>query len=95
MQGLIGSMQYMQRVHKHLMLGFDFTQLFGHKKSLFSYGAKAFFGNHTLYASSIQGGAQYHLGYVIPIKKGINFVSHYKYEQEQGSTGILGLKQRM
>lgn len=94
MQGLVGSMAYMQRVHKHLMLGFDFTQLFSHKRSLFSYGAKAFLGNHTFYASSIQGGAQYHAGYVIPIRRGTNFVSHYKYEPEHGSTTIIGFKQR-
>ena len=94
MQGLVGSLQYMQRVQKHLMLGFDYTQLFSHKKSLFSYGAKAFFGKHTLYASSIQGGAQYHLGYIIPIKKGTNFVSHYKYDPEHGSTAVVGMKQR-
>ena len=79
MQGLVGTCQYMQRLHKNIMLGFDFTQLFSHKKSLFSYGFKYFLGNHTLYASSIQGGAQYHLGYAIPIRRGTNFVSHYKY----------------
>ena len=94
MQGLVGSLQYMQRVQKHVMLGFDFTQLFSHKKSLFSYGAKFFLGKHTVYASSIQGGAQYHLGYMIPIKRGTNFVSHYKYDPEHGSTAIVGLKQR-
>lgn len=94
MQGLVGSMHYMQRIHRHLMLGFDFTQLFSHKRSLFSYGLKGFIGNHTLYASSIQGGSQYHVGYVIPIRKGTNFVSHYKYEPEQGSTTIVGIRQR-
>lgn len=94
MQGLVGSCHYMQRIHKNLMLGFDFTQLFSHKKSMFSYGAKAFFGNHTLYASTIQGGAQYHLGYLIPVRKGTNFVSHYKFDPENGSTTIIGIKQR-
>ena len=94
MQGLVGSLQYMQRIQKHFMMGFDFTQLFSHKKSLFSYGAKAFFGKHTLYASSIQGGAQYHIGYIIPLKRGTNFVSHYKYDPEHGSTAIVGVKQR-
>ena len=76
------------------MVGFDFTQLFSHKKSLFSYGAKAFFGKHVLYASTIQGGAQYHLGYIIPIRRGTNFVSHFKFDPENGSTTILGLRQR-
>jgi len=94
MQGLVGSLQYMQRVHRNLMLGFDYTQLFSHKKSMFSYGSKVFLGSHVLYASSIQGGAQYHLGYIIPIRRGTNFVSHYKYEPEGGSTAIVGLKQR-
>eukprot|EP00178_Gracilaria_changii_P007796 TRINITY_DN24319_c0_g1_i1.p1 TRINITY_DN24319_c0_g1~~TRINITY_DN24319_c0_g1_i1.p1 ORF type:complete len:245 (-),score=18.32 TRINITY_DN24319_c0_g1_i1:29-763(-) len=94
MQGLVGSLQYMQRVHKNLMLGFDFTHLFSHKKSMFSYGAKAFFGKHVLYASTIQGGAQYHLGYIIPIRRGTNFVSHYKYDPEGGSTATVGMKQR-
>lgn len=79
MQGLVGTCGYMQRVHKQLMMGFDFTQLFSHKKSLFSYGLKGFLGNHTIYASTIQGGAQYHLGYVIPIRRGTSFVSHYKF----------------
>jgi hypothetical protein len=94
MQGLVGSCQYMQKVHRNLMMGFDFTQLFTHKRSLFSYGAKAFLGKHTLYASTIQGGAQYHVGYIIPIRRGMNFVSHYKYDPESGSTTIVGLKQR-
>lgn len=94
MQGLVGSLHYMQRVHKHLMLGFDFTQLFSHKRSLFGYGAKGFIGNHTFYATSIQGGAQFHFGYLIPIRKGTHFVSHYKYDPEQGSTTIVGMKQR-
>lgn len=94
MQGLVGSLHYMQRVHRNLMLGFDFTQLFSHKRSLFSYGGKAFIGNHNFYASSIQGGAQYHVGYMIPIRRGTTFVSHYKYEPEQGSTAVLGLRQR-
>jgi hypothetical protein len=61
---------------------------------MFSYGAKTFLGNHVLYASSIQGGAQYHMGYIIPIRRGTNFVSHYKYDPESGSTTIIGLKQR-
>lgn len=94
MQGYLGGFNYMQRVHRHLMVGFDFTQLFTHKKSLFSYGAKAFIKNHALYYSSIQGGAQHHLGYLIPIKKGTTFVSHYKFDPENGSTTTLGFKQR-
>lgn len=67
---------------------------FTHKKQFFSYGGKFFLGNHALYASSVQGGVQYHLGYIIPIKKGTTFVSHYKYEAEGGSTALFGLKQR-
>lgn len=51
-------------------------------------------GNHAFYASSIQGGAQYHAGYVIPIRKGTTFVSHYRVEPEAGSTAVLGLRQK-
>lgn len=47
---------------------------------MFSYGAKFFVGNHTLCLSSIQGGMQYHAGYIIPIRKGLTFVSHYKFD---------------
>ena len=94
MQGLVGGFNYMQRVHRNLMLGFDFTQLFTHKRSLFSYAAKTFIGKHSLYYSSIQGGVQHHVGYVIPIKKGTTFVSHFKFDPEQGSTTTLGLRQR-
>ena len=94
MQGYVGSFNYMQRVHRNLMLGFDFSQLFSHKRSMFSYGGKAFLGNHALYFSSIQGGSQYHLGYLIPIKKGTTFVSHYKFDPENGSSTTLGFKQR-
>ena len=61
---------------------------------MFSYGGKFFIGNHALYASSIQGGAQYHTGYIIPIRKGTTFVSHYKVDAENGSTAIVGMKQR-
>lgn len=84
----------MQRVHRNLMLGFDFMQLFTHKKTLFGYAAKAFIGNHALYYSSVQGGVQHHLGYLIPIKKDTAFVSHYKYDLENGCTTTLGFKQR-
>jgi hypothetical protein len=31
---------------------------------------------------------------VIPIKKGTTFVSHFKFDPEQGSTTTLGLRQR-
>lgn len=61
---------------------------------MFSYGAKFFIGNHALYASTIQGGMQYHLGYIIPIRKGTTFVSHYKFDPENGSTVVGGLRQR-
>jgi hypothetical protein len=61
---------------------------------MFSYGGKVFIGNHALYASSIQGGMQYHIGYIIPVRKGTTFVSHYKIDAENGSTAILGIKQR-
>jgi carotenoid cleavage dioxygenase-like enzyme len=61
---------------------------------MFSYGAKMFFRNHTLCLSSIQGGMQYHAGYIIPIRKGLTFGAHYKIEAENGSTTTFGLKQR-
>lgn len=61
---------------------------------MFSYGGKFFLGNHVFYASSIQGGAQYHAGYIIPIRRGTTFVSHYKVEAENGSTAIFGMKQK-
>ena len=61
---------------------------------MFSFGGKFFIGNHALYLSSIQGGMQYHAGYVIPIRKGTTFVSHYKVDPENGSTATVGLKQR-
>jgi len=80
MQGLVFSCNYMQNVHRNVMLGFDFAQLFTQKLNIFSYGAKFFLENHTIYASSIQGGAQYHMGYMIPIRRGTCFVSHYKFD---------------
>ena len=61
---------------------------------MFSYSAKAFLGNHSLYASTIQGGAAYHLGYVIPIRKGTTFCSHWSWDPEKGSNTSLGVKQR-
>lgn len=80
MQGMVLSTNFMQRLHHNVMAGFDFTHLFSHKKQMFSYGAKFFVGNHTLCLSSIQGGMQYHAGYIIPIRKGLTFVSHYKFD---------------
>ena len=61
---------------------------------MFSYSAKAFLGNHALYASTIQGGAAYHLGYVIPIRKGTTFCSHWSWDPEKGSNTSLGVRQR-
>lgn len=38
---------------------------------------------------------QYNLGYIIPIKKGTQFVAHYRYDaHERSPTTILGFKQR-
>ena len=34
------------------------------------------------------------MGYIIPIRKGTTFVSHYKVEAENGSTAVVGMKQR-
>lgn len=34
------------------------------------------------------------MGYIIPIRRGFNFVSHYKYDPQHGSTAVVGVKQR-
>lgn len=39
-------------------------------------------------------GAQFHLGYVIPIRKGTTFVSHYKHDPESLSTAVVGFRQK-
>ena len=86
---------YMQKVHKNLMLGFDYTNVYMQKMSAFSYGAKAYIKNHSLLAQYMAMNQQLNLAYMIPIKRGSTFISHYKYDaQTQKSTSIVGLKQR-
>ena len=60
-----------------------------------SYGAKAFLKNHIFSLQYIGIQNQLNLGYVIPIKKGTQFVAHYKNDQrEKKTTTILGFKQK-
>ena len=61
---------------------------------MFSYSAKAFLGSHSISASTIQGGAAYHLGYIIPIRKGTTFCSHWSWDPEKGSNTSLAFRQR-
>ena len=39
---------FMQRVHNNVMLGFDYTNVYAQKMSAFSYAAKVFINGHTL-----------------------------------------------
>ena len=56
---------------------------------------KAFLKSHTLYAQYIAIQEQLNLAYVVPIKKGTSFVSHWRYDKrENKSTTILGFKQK-
>lgn len=41
---------------------------------------KYLFKNHSLFTHYVGIQRQYHLGYIIPIKKGTQFVAHYKYD---------------
>jgi hypothetical protein len=51
--------------------------------------------SHSLFANYVGFQRQYNLGYIIPIKKGTQFVAHYKYDaHEKAPTTILGFKQR-
>lgn len=51
-------------------------------------------GNHAFYGTYLHGGQQIHLGYIIPIRKGTTFVSHFKQDPESGSQVIVGFKQK-
>ena len=63
--------------------------------SLFSYGAKAFINKHSLFMQYLGSQSQFNLGYVIPIKKGTQFISHFKLDsREKKSQTILGFKQK-
>lgn len=64
------------------------------KTSVWSYGLKAFIRNHSLFANYHALQKQSTLAYVIPIKRGTEFVSQYKYDGHEGSsTTTFGLKQ--
>ena len=85
----------MQRIHKNILLGFDYTNLMTQKLSFMSYGAKAFIGRHSLLAQYIGIQDQYNLGYIIPIQKGTQFVGHYKYDgRERKTSTVFGFKQK-
>lgn len=63
--------------------------------TFWSYGLKYYLRNHSLFANYVGIQQQYNLGYIIPIKKGTQFVAQYKYDNhEKSSTTILGFKQR-
>lgn len=62
---------------------------------MWGYGLKAFINNHSLFANYTPAQRQYNLGYIIPIKKGTQFVAHYKYDaHERSPSTILGFKQQ-
>lgn len=64
------------------------------KISLMSYGLKAFINKHSLFANYVGIQQQYNLGYIIPIKRGTQFVAHYRYDShERSPTTIIGFKQ--
>lgn len=51
--------------------------------------------NHSFSLQYIGIQSQLNLGYVIPIKKGTQFVAHYKMDQrEKKTTTTLGFKQK-
>lgn len=86
---------FMQRVHKNLMLGFDYTNVYQQKMSAFSYAVKAFINNHTVMAQYMALHQQFNIAYMIPIKRGSTFISQYKYDAtSQKSSAIVGWKQR-
>ena len=78
----------MQKIHPRLILGVDYMNLvififiqYTQKLSSFSYAAKAMIKSHSFSLQYIGIQSQLNLGYVIPIKKGTQFVAHYKMEQ--------------
>ena len=48
--------------------------------SFFSYAGKLFIKNHSFFAQYIAIQDQLNLGYMIPVKRGTAFISHYKYD---------------
>ena len=63
--------------------------------SFWSFGFKAFVKNHSLFANYVGMQRQYNIGYIIPIKKGTQFLAHYKYDDhEKTPLTILGFKQK-
>jgi hypothetical protein len=56
---------------------------------------KSFIKNHSLFGNYISLHNEYNLGYIIPIKKGTEFVANYNYKaNERVPTTTLGFKQR-
>ncbi len=77
------------------MLGFDYTNVYQQKMSAFSYAAKAFIKNHSLSAQYMALHQQLNIAYMVPIRRGSTFISHYKYDAtSQKSSAIIGLKQK-
>lgn len=86
---------FMQKIHKNVMAGFDYTNVYQQRMSAFSYALKAHYKNHTILGQYMAMHQQFNLAYMIPIKRGSTFISHYRYDAtSQKSNAILGLKQR-
>lgn len=63
--------------------------------SAFSYGAKAFYKNHTIFAQYMAMNQTFNLAYMIPVKRGSTFISQFKYDaSQQKPTAIIGFKQK-
>lgn len=88
-QGLFG-VGISQRLHRNLIVGFDYYHISSQNVSMWGYGLKAFIKNHSLFANYAPAQRNYNLGYIIPIKKGTQFVAHYKYDPQdrKGSTTV-------
>jgi len=77
------------------MLGFDYTNVYQQRMSAFSYAAKGFYKHHQIMAQYMAMHQQFNLAWMIPIKRGSTFISHYRYDaSSQKSSAIIGLKQR-
>lgn len=86
---------FMQKVHRNFVLGFDYTNVYQQKMSAFSYAAKAYIKNHSLLVQYMAMHQMLNLAYIIPIKRGSTFISSYKYDAtSQKSSAIVGMKQR-
>ena len=87
---------WVERVHKNVVLGFDYMRLLSQSFTAFGYGAQLNFNNSNFYAQYMPSQMLFMMGYDLKLKNKTKLVTSFSYEQQkQKTTAIVGFKKQL